>query len=685
MPKLEIAGFDGEVPRQSATMLANNQAQQADNVKLYSRELRFWRGPELAYLTTTTGIQSIYRMTSEDDVTLWLTWDTDVDVEPGPLADDNGDRRIYYTGDGAPKKTNYSLASTGSEPYPVSSYDMGVPYPQIGPAVAIGADKSTFVLEIDSNVAANDSGDVGATMAMTEDLLTAAAETFTYETIGTNTTVRIQSYVVPNLVGTATKSPTQAVIRTLPTGTGSASSDQVSDLSASSIETRAYVYTYISRFGSLVEESAPSPPSPLIDVDHGQAVTISGFEPTPAGSHGIYGRRIYRTVTGATTDTYEFVTEIELATTSYIDVLSVQKLGEVLPTPGWLPPPAELQGLVSHPSGALAGFVDNTLYFSEPYYPHAWPREYALNFPSDIVGLGVFGNTIVVATDRYPYVVNGVAPGAMSSERVPIVEPCVSKRSIASDGDGVVYASPNGLVVIGQGGAGLATEHLYRREEWELEEPSTLIGAVHDNKYFGARPGQLAMVLSRKDIPALSFLDVDAEAFFVDTETADLYYVSAESGDIYKMDADELRPFNFEWMSKRFALPRGETFSAIMVDAAYEDLDSDDRFNAAIEDLEAANATTWASGILDGALARTTLNEVAVNGSNMYEIPEVASTRSVTVLVYVDNEHVQSVTPVSLEPIRLKPWRGREVEIKIVGNIGVRSVVLASTVPELVR
>jgi hypothetical protein len=678
MPKLEIAGFDGEVPRLSPTMLAENQAQEANNVKLYSRELRYWRGPQLTYSPAMTAISSIHKMPSGN----WLTWQTDVDVVPGVQADDNGDERIYYTGDGVPKKSNRAMATTLA-PYPTAYYDMGVPPPATAVTVTIGSAKATHVLDLDSNVVANDSGSVSATLSISDTLPAATEDTFTYERIGTAITARIGSAVAPYMTGSASKSPTQAVVLTMPTLTATASSDKSHLHSETDIETRAYVFTYVSQFGTLTEESAPSPPSELIDVDQGQTVTITGFEPTPTGLHGIYARRIYRTVTGAETDTYEFVVEIPLATTSYVDALTVARLGEVLPTSGWLPPPPDLAGLVAHPSGALAGFAGNTLYFSEPYYPHAWPRSYALNFPYDVVGLGVFGNTVVVATERYPYVVSGPYPGAMSSERIPIVEPCVAKRSIASDALGVTYASPNGLVIIGSSNAGLGSENLYRRQEWQLENPEDLRAIIHDNKYFGTRIGSTTMVVSRTDIPALSFLDLGASCLYVDGETAKVFFVDAEDDDIYEMDADELRPYNYEWTSKRFALPQGVTFSAMMLDADYDDLSLDDAYNAAVADLQALNAATWATGNLFGALGSNELNEYVVNGSALYDIPELAASRAVQVSIYVDGDLAQSVTPVNSQPYRLKSWRGREIEFKIIGNISVRSLTIATTVPEL--
>ena len=117
MPKIAIQGFDGIVPRMSATMLGDSQAQTATNVKLYSRELRFWRGSSLQAATVVASCQSIYKFYASSTNIYWLTWaNSGVNVVPSPVTD-TVDYRLYYTGDGAPKKTNEALTITGAGAY----------------------------------------------------------------------------------------------------------------------------------------------------------------------------------------------------------------------------------------------------------------------------------------------------------------------------------------------------------------------------------------------------------------------------------------------------------------------------------------------------------------------------------------------------------------------------------------
>lgn len=566
-------------------MLEETQAQIADNVKLYSQELRSWRGPTRVQATSITPL-TIYKLYGSG-TPLWLSWPLDVDVVPGPLADTT-ESRIYLTGAAAtPQKTNYALASANTY------YPLGVPAPAAGPTVS-------------------------------------------------------------------------------PSG------------GAGSSETRAYVYTYLATFGAVTEESAPSPPSSTITVLTGGTVTVNGFT-APPGGYNITGRRIYRTVTGNTTDTYEFVAEIPLATASYADSLTVTQLGEVLPSLGWLPPPDALKGLIALPGGFLAGFVGNTVYFSEPFYPHAWPVAYAISVPFQIKGLAAYGSSIAVMTEKNPYIINGSAPGFLSAEKLPMEEPCVSKYTIASDEQGVIYASPNGLIGIGSTSRGNLTRDLYTRDEWAALNPGLMRGAMYAGRYFGIFPdltSGTAIILNRDDRPALSKLDLQATAVHVDAREGNLYFAKADDGDIYLADSDEVRPLSYVWRSKRFVYPQATSFSAVRVDADFDQLLDESVYNELAALAAAKNAIAWLSP-LNGEFNATTLNTFDINGSTMTNVPSMASARSVQLLIYGDGQLVATLSITSMGPVRIPAFKSRALEFELTGNLDVRSIIFATTVPEL--
>lgn len=594
MPTLKISDFDGEIPRRSDTMLEGSQSTATANVRLYSGELRAWRGPTETYEPSTADIKSIYlfKNTSTSE-TLWLTWDVDVDVQRSSLADD-ADFRVYYTGDGTPKKTNWDLADTGGGgDYPETYYEMGVPAPTTAPSVA-------------SN------------------------------------------------------------------GTGT----------APSADTRFYVYTFVSTFGGIEEESAPSPVSAEITIAAGESVDLSSLETTPAGDYNITALRIYRTVPGENTvGSYVFVAEISEGTTTYNDDQQADELGEALTTIGWTEPPDTMAGLTSMANGMMAGFVDNTVYFCEPYYHHAWPIAYAQSVPDKIVGLGSYGNTLIVMTTGQPYAMVGVTPDAIRVEKIPMPQPCASKTSITVDQYGVIYASPNGLVSIGPQGRGVITNELFRRKEWQEYSPESFVGSIYDGKYFAtfesAIQGNRTMVISRDDRPALTFFDIRSRAFHADIEEGDLYYLETDANKVYKLDDDPLNPYTYEWTSKRFYMNHGTTWSVIKVDTDLVQQNANEDYNALVASIAAANQLVV--GDILGSLNSYTLNEYPVSGSTLTELPSESALLDCAVFIFGEGEELKaSLTIDTFDTRRIPPFRARAIKVKVTGTINVRSVQLAT-------
>jgi len=128
---LSTQSFSGVAPRFAPHMLAPNQAQAALNTRLWSRILEpLPGGASVSTIVGRSGVKkTLYRMgqSAPSDTQYWLSWLADVDVCRSPLAGETSER-TYYTGDGLPKFTDTALA-TGGTPYPLSSYDLGVPAP----------------------------------------------------------------------------------------------------------------------------------------------------------------------------------------------------------------------------------------------------------------------------------------------------------------------------------------------------------------------------------------------------------------------------------------------------------------------------------------------------------------------------------------------------------------------------
>jgi hypothetical protein len=646
MSVLELANFSGILPRYSDTNLPPNQATKANNVKLTSGEIRPWQAPVKVHQCTTEGVQSIYRLRGNEQ-SIWLEFDSDVDVCYSPLADKTGNR-IYYTEKGVGKKTNYDMAIDGEGAYPRKWYYMGTPRPAHQP-----------------------SGVANSTSEQTED--------------------------IQNVV---------------------------------------YVYTYVSEFEELEEESAPSEASELITTTYDNySVTISfnkdsggnSISPVVPTDHlNITKIRLYRVVTGTETATYMEVDElplnpvthqldasgtstegVEWANYTYIDTRTAEQLSKELDSLKYDEPPEGLTGLVSMPNGFLAGFKNNEVYFSEPFLPHAWPADYMLTVDAPIVGLGVYGNTLVVCTERHPYTISGTHPSSVTQEKQPMFQPCMSKRSIAYDQYGVLYASPYGLVAMAGGQMDVFTRPIITKDEWAKYYPKTMIATMYDNLYMCSYSSELGtgmLIFSRSDKPELVGHDFHTRVMHIERQSGRLFCVEEKENAIYEMDADEINAGAFEWVSKRFYDQYWTNYSAIRVDADYTALERVRQWEADREAVKKHNEQIAAAlspksfgGCLndyqfnqgrvdtteyEGEQVKTVVNQF-VGGSRLKLLPTKPESVYVNVAGYIEGDLAFSETFTSAATVRLPPKKGDFWQIAITGNLNVRSVRMATTMQEL--
>lgn len=250
-------------------------------------------------------------------------------------------------------------------------------------------------------------------------------------------------------------------------------------------ETRAYVYTYVSQYG---EEGPPSEPSETVDIDPDYPVTVSNLSGAPTGNYNITKIHLYRTATAANGATqYQLVTDnIALGVGSYVDKVLQSSLAEVIPSTSWVAPPVDTQGLRMMANGIAIGWSqEKTIIFSEQYQPHAYPAKYRISVDYPVVGIAVFGQSAAVLTKGFPYLVGGVSPESMTLAKLPLEQACVSKRSIVETGNGVMYASPDGLVLISPGGADVVTKGVLSQAQWQAYNPETIHGYWHESRYHG--------------------------------------------------------------------------------------------------------------------------------------------------------------------------------------------------------
>lgn len=132
---ITITDMGGIAPLMTPATLADRLAQVANNCVLHKGGVApLYAATTVATPTKSGTKQSIYKFGDlSSDSQYWFSWTSVVNVARGPIA--GTELKTYYTGDGAPKKTNFSLATTGGTDYPFAAYNLGVPAPANAPTL----------------------------------------------------------------------------------------------------------------------------------------------------------------------------------------------------------------------------------------------------------------------------------------------------------------------------------------------------------------------------------------------------------------------------------------------------------------------------------------------------------------------------------------------------------------------
>lgn len=450
-------------------------------------------------------------------------------------------------------------------------------------------------------------------------------------------------------------------------------------------QSRTYVYTYVTDFG---EETAPSPASAIIDWKPGQTVTLSGFTLPAAGRHTTK-QRIYRSQTGSSGTYLYFIAERAASAADYIDNVEVDAFQEALPSAGWDEPPDDLAGLTVMPNGMMAAFTGRSVYFCEPWRPHAWPEKYILNCDSDIVALGSIGSVLIVMTRANPYIMTGSHPDSMQSQKLEANFPCINARGVVDLGFAICYPTNDGLIAVGgDGSVNLVTRELFRPHDWLKLSPSTAIGAqysgayamFYDSEIAGQREagclfftvGTTPFLIRSAEIIASSFFDVGDSA---------LYFTRPGETNIYRFDPPDGPPETMVWRSKEWWLPRPMNFGAILIDkGSLKITDDTAAIQAEVQRIEAENAAIFASGKLESALNESSANAYPVNGDAFLSMPEYLN---VSVGVFGDGKLVRVINKTDVVERLPGKSMARVWEIAVSSNVPISRIAMASSVDDL--
>ena len=323
---------------------------------------------------------------------------------------------------------------------------------------------------------------------------------------------------------------------------------------------RAYVYTWVNAYGEEGPPSVSTLSTGILD----SLWNLTFTAPSVADLTDIAPItkvRIYRTVTAITgVATFSLVVELPVATLTYADTIAdtVVTGAGTLPSTTWTGPPA-LQGLAVLPNGMMAGWIGRDIYFCEPYRPHAWPAGYTISVESPIVGLGVLGTTLFIATTGRPYTASGVNPNNVTLSKIPIIEPCTSRGSILSTLQGVFYASKNGVIMASPGLVTNAFANIIDYRHWrETIDPYSIRFVKYQNGIMGLpsagapiQTGFLSDISSEKTAFALLSVPYPVQSVTTDAFSGEAFILY--NGGVYLFDDTRSNiPGVFEWHSKDF-------------------------------------------------------------------------------------------------------------------------------------
>lgn len=429
---------------------------------------------------------------------------------------------------------------------------------------------------------------------------------------------------------------------------------------------RAYLFTYVDLHG---EESSPCVPSVVVEGASDGTWTISGLPTTapasPAGFNfpAVAKLRLYRTIVGATTAAgYYQVVDIALPMSgTYVDTIPdttvVQNV--TLLSTSFSSPPVDLDGLVGFPGGMMMGFTGNTVHFCEPERPNAWPAGYDQSLQYQIMGFGVWQNSLVVLTKGFPSTGVGVNPANFAFTQVQVPEPCISRGSIITDLMGVYYASQNGLVMLNYFGMQNQTLSNFTKTDWLKDfKAANLVACRHRAQYLAINGTGTGFIIDYTE-PRMGVVHLNtfsnAVCVWNDVYTGETYIIADKK--VYLWDSPTAGSLNYRWRSKQFYLPQPVSLGACQIS-----------LETAVESPPGAAATP----LLDNGDPSLVLPEGVNAVFNLYAGPE--------------GKHLILSKILNKSRMIFRLPSGRKAflwQCEIVGRVAVHSIELATTMKEL--
>jgi hypothetical protein len=347
-------------------------------------------------------------------------------------------------------------------------------------------------------------------------------------------------------------------------------------------------------------------------------------------------------------------------------------------------------------NGSLAGFVDNQLYLSEPYYPHAWPTDYIIPFDAPIVGISNQKNTITVTTEGHPYTVYGTHPSTMQKAKGAYLYPGLNIRSIISGNGGVFFVTREGLIFSGPNGFINVTQQLMETDDWADYNPNSLAIYFFEKKLFAfdsVTESGFFIDFSSETIEKISLgfyahaanVSDDGYFFFAcdDEDAVDENNPPANMPlALKKWEGDTSNYLLFTWKSEEILLDYNINFSIakVIIDQNFYDSVSDTL------DLVTLNAATFAAGLtgalgVDGPVGGG--HELA--GDEMTALGNIFISQDINFKLYASGELKKTKVIQGINNLFRLPagYVSNRYYIQASGYIPIKKIVLATSPDEL--
>ena len=548
MALIKINSFLGENQALHPAMLPDGYAQVSLNQKPGRGDFRPWNAPlTLGGISLVGSCKTIYRLglDVQSETQYWLGWNSYVSVVRGFNADDPSELTCFTSRTTAspftPKYTNKWIAISGAT-YPTVDRELGLPAPTSAITVTDLAVGTAALSETRFFV---------YTYVNSLGWESAPSPVSTIKTCKTDATLTLSGFVSP------------------PAGNYDINRIRVYKTQTSGSSTSFFFLRELGTVSGALTSITLGTTYKVNALGTTDFTTYGATAPVAVGD--TFVANVSATLAGTGT-----VTTTTVSTASTTDDL--RSLGETLPSTTWLPAPGIPQGglfnltepyltcLTGMWNGMMAGIVGRSVRICEPYQPYAWPLAYEILPPeSTPVALGTFGQTLVILTNMNPILATGGAPDSMDEQPLDFSQACIAPLSVVSMGQGVVYASPDGLCYVGAGGSRLLTKEIMTRDDWQALNPANIIGYQYEGRYiatFGpansiTRLGNSigGFVFEPENPRGIYFLD--SNYLFTNAYTdpyADKAYVLTSGGAIQKWDAGAAS--NATLRTKLFRLPK---------------------------------------------------------------------------------------------------------------------------------